>query len=87
MVDRPIVRIIVKQVQFFGLLLRYLYLHVRYVQLHVRYYLLKVAGAALVEAVKMEYCIKSLSKDDRVIFATCIAVSIYLLTLIMLIRI
>jgi hypothetical protein len=81
------VRIIIGQAQILRLLIRYLYLHVRYVQLHIRYYLLKLAGAALVEAVKMEYCIKSLSKDDRVIFATCITVPVYLLVLSMLIRI
>ena len=86
MMDRPTVRIIVKQVQLFGLILHYLYLRLRYVQLHIHYYLLKAAGAALVEAVKMEYFIKYLSKYERVIFATCIAVSIYILILIMLIR-
>ena len=87
MADRPIVRIIIGQVRFFSLFVRYVYLHVRYIYLHIKFYLLKAAGAALVEAVKIESCIKALSKEDRVIFATCIAVSIYTLTLIMLIRI
>ncbi len=86
MMDRPAARIIIEQVRFFRLLVRYIYLHVVYIYLHIKYYLLKAAGAALIEAVKMECCIKSLSKEDRVIFATCIAVSIYILILITLIR-
>ena len=82
--DRPIVRIIVKYFELLGLLLQYAYLHIRLVQLRIYYYLLKAAGAALIEAVKLEYCIKSLSKYDRVIFAACVAVSIYLLAHIIL---
>jgi len=81
------VRIINNQVRIFRLLVRYFYLHVRYVQLHVRYYLLRAAGAALVEAAKIECRIKSLSKEDCVIFATCMAVSIYALALVVFIRI
>ena len=51
-------------VRFYGLLLRYyLFANLRMLYLHNEYYvLLKVAGAALIEAVKIEYCIKSLSK-------------------------
>lgn len=86
MIGRRVARIIIAQLRLSGLLLRYFYLRVRYIQLHIEYYLLKAAGAALVEAVKLECCIKSLSKEDRLIFATCIAVSIYILALIMLIR-
>ena len=33
------------------------------------------------EAVKIEYCIKSLSKEARVIFATCVAFAIFILAL------
>lgn len=86
--------IIKSQVRIMGLLLRYVYLHVRYVYLHLRYFylliyyvLVKVAGAALVEAVKLECYIKFLSKEERVIFATCFAVSIYILALVLFIRI
>ncbi len=72
-------RIIIEQVRFICLLVRYFYLQVRYTYLLIRYCLLKVVGAALVEAVKIEYCIKSLSKEDRVIFATCVAFAIFIL--------
>ncbi len=74
------------QVRFLGLLIRYIYLHIRYIQLHIEYYLLKAAGATLIEAVKIECWIKSMSREDRVIFSACIAVSIYVLALVMLIR-
>ena len=84
--DNPVARIISLQVRFVRLFLRYIYLHIRYVMLHIELYLVKAAGAVLVEAVKIHYCIKSLSKEDRVIFATCVAVSIYILALMMLIR-
>ena len=53
----------------------------------IYYMSLKLAGALLIEAVKIEFCMKSLSKEDRVIFAACIAVSIYVVALIMFIRI
>ena len=79
-------RILVKQVELIGLLLQYVYLRIRLVQLRIYYYLLKAAGAALIEVVKLEYCIKSLSKYDRVVFATCIAISIYLVAQIILSR-
>ncbi|MCY3781139.1 MAG: hypothetical protein OXG78_12570 [Chloroflexi bacterium] len=79
-------RIIIAQVRFFSLLVRYFYLHIRYIYLHIKFYLLKAAGAALVEAVKVEYCIKSLSKENRVIFAACVAISIYLLAFIVIFR-
>lgn len=39
------------------------------------------------EAAKIECRIKSLSKEDCVIFATCMAVSIYALALVVFIRI
>ncbi len=81
MMDNPLVRIIAEQVKLTGLLIRYIYLHIRYVYLHVKLYLIKFAGAALIEAVKIEYCIKSLSKEDRIVFAACVALSIYLLAL------
>lgn len=86
MKNRPIVRLIIKEIQFTGLLIQYLYLKVCYVSLLIRYHLLKIAGAALIEAVKIEYCIKTLSNGDRIIFAATIAVSIYAVALVMLIR-
>ena len=79
-------KIINEHLRFMGLLLRYCYLRVCYIYLHMKYYLLKAAGAALIEVVKIEYFIKSLSKEDRVIFSACIAVSIYILALSLLIR-
>lgn len=87
MMDKPPVRFIVDLVRFYGLLLRYIYLRIRYVYLLCRYYLLKIEGAALVEAVEIWYSIKCMSKENRVILAACIAISIYGLSLIMLIRI
>lgn len=84
--DKPAAKFFIDVIRLYGLLGRYIYLHIRYVYLHIKYYLLKAAGAALIEAVKMEYCIKSLSKEDRVIFATCIAVAIYMSALVMFIR-
>ncbi len=86
MKDKRAVRTIIDVLRFYGLLLQYFYLHLRKLQLYIHYYMLKAAGALLIEAVKIEYCIKSLSKEDRVIFAACIAVSIYGLALVMLIR-
>ncbi len=83
-----------RQVRIMGLLLRYVYLHVRYVYLIICYCLLriagaavKVAGAALVEAAKLECYIRFLSREERVIFAACFAVSIYILALVLFIRI
>ncbi|MCY4061777.1 MAG: hypothetical protein OXG53_05375 [Chloroflexi bacterium] len=80
------VRTIIDVFRFYGLLLQYFYLHLRKLQLYIQYYLLKAAGALLIEAVKIEYCIKSLSKEERVIFTACIAVSIYIVALVMFIR-
>jgi len=80
------VKSFIEFVRFIGLLIRYIYLHIRYVYLHIKFYLLKAAGAALVEAVKIECLIKSMSKEDRVIFSAGVAVSIYILALIMVIR-
>lgn len=86
MMARQALKIIVSQVRFIGLLLHYVLLHVQLLYLLVCKFLLKVAGAALIEAVKIEYCIKTLSNADRIIFAACIAVSIYAVALAMLIR-
>jgi hypothetical protein len=86
MKDHPLIRFLLDSFRLYGLLIRYIYLHIRYVMLHIELYLLKAAGAILIEAVNIYCCIKSLSKEDRVIFATCTAVSIYILALIMLIR-
>ena len=87
MKDRPIIKLIIAQVQFTCLLIEYIYLRIRYVELHIRLYLLKAAGALLIEAVKLEGFIKSLSKEDRVIFAACISISIFTLARFMFIRI
>jgi len=83
---RPFVRIIIDYVRLTGLLLQLLYLHLYRVSLLIKYYALKAARAALVEAVTIEFGIKSMSMENRVIFATCIAVSFYVLALVMLIR-
>ena len=85
--DKPAVKLIKLQIRFLGLMLRYVYLHIRYAYLLIHLYLLKAVGAALIEIVKIEGFIKSLSKEDRVIFAACVAVSIYILALVMFIRI
>ena len=85
--DKRAVRTIIDVIRLYGLLLQYLYLHLRKLQLYIQYYLLKAAGALLIEAVKIECWIKSMTREDRIIFATCIAVSIYILALFMFIRI
>ena len=87
MKDNAAVKFLVDQARITWLLARYIYLHICYFCLLMRYALLKVAGALLIEAVKIEYFIKSLSKEDRVMFAASVAVSIYVLMLIAIIRI
>lgn len=86
MTDKPFARIVMLQVRLSRLLVQYFCLRVRYVYLHIELFLLKAAGALLIEAVKIECFIKSLSKEERFAFAACIAVSIYILALIMRIR-
>ena len=86
MSDRQFVKLMRLQARFIGLLLRYLFLRIRYVQLHIHYYLLKAVGAALIEAVKIETFIKTLSKEDRLALAALVVVSIFFLARIMLIR-
>jgi hypothetical protein len=86
MKDNPVLRFIIDLLRLYGLLFRYIYLHVRYLYLLIRYCLLKIEGAALIEAVEIWYSIKSMSKEHRIIFAACIAVSIYGLALVTLIR-
>lgn len=86
MMNRPIVRILISQWRLIGLLARYIYLHVLYIMLLMLRFLFKAAGAALVESVKIGYCITSLSKEYRVIFAACIALLMYLLALNLLIQ-
>ncbi len=80
-------RFLVDLFRFYGLLLRYCYLRVCYVYLLFRYHLLKLCGALLIEAVEIWCSIKSMSREDRIVFSACIAVSIYGLSLISLIRI
>ena len=87
MKDNAAVKFLVDQARITCLLVRYIYLHFCYFFLLMRYALLKVAGALLIEAVKIEYFIKSLSKEDRVMFAASVAVSIYVVTLTVFIRI
>ena len=86
MKDNAAVKFLIDQARITWLLMRYIYLHFCYFCLLVRYALLKVAGALLIEAVKIEYFIKSLSKEDRVMFAASVAVSIYVLMLVAIIR-
>ncbi len=87
MIVRRAARSFILQVRFIGLLLRYIYLQICYVYLHIRLVFLKIAGALLITWVEIEYFIKSLSNENRVILAACVAVSIYALALVMLIRI
>ena len=86
MKDNAAVKFLIDQARITWLLVRYSYLHICYFCLLVRYALLKVAGVLLIEAVKIEYFIKCLSKEDRVMFAASIAVSIYVLMLVAIIR-
>ena len=86
MKDNAVVRIIADQVRFYGLLGRYICLRIQYVYLLIKYHCVKLGGAALIEAMEIWYSIKTMSKENRVIFAACIAVSIYGLALITLIR-
>lgn len=83
-------REVIVVLEIYGLLVEYIYLHILRACLIIKYRLLKAAlkaaKAVLIEAVKIEYCIKSLSKEDRVIFAACVTVSIYALALVMIIR-
>ncbi len=86
MKDNSGLRVILDVLRFYGLLIRYCYLRVVYVYLLIKYHLVKAGGAALIEAVEIWYMIKTMSNENRVIFAACIAVSIYALALITLIR-
>lgn len=86
MIVRRTARIFLLQVRFIGLLLRYIYLHICYVYLHIKLVFLKIAGALLIASVEVEYFFKSLSNENRVILAACVAVSIYTLALVMFIR-
>lgn len=73
--------------RFIGLLIRYFCLRVQYVYLLARLCLIKVAGALLIEIVKIEGFFKALSKEDRIILSACVAVSIYVVALVLSIRI
>jgi len=84
--NKPAVRIIVDLLRLYRTLLRYCYLRVCYIGLHIRYYALILERAVLLEVLEIRRTIKSMSKENRVIFAACIAVSIYGLALITLIR-
>lgn len=86
MKDNPVLRFILDIFRLYGLLFRYIYLHFRYVYLLTKYHLVKLGGAALIEAMEIWYSIKTMSNENRLIFAACIAVSIYGLSLITLIR-
>ncbi len=86
MIVGRILRGILDALKFYGLLMHYIWLRIVYVYLHIKYYCVKVGGAALIEAVEIWYSIKTMSKENRVIFAACIAVSIYGLSLVTLTR-
>lgn len=86
MKDNPVARYIIDIFRFYGLLLRYCWLRLVYVYLLVKHFFIKTGGAALIEAVEIWYSIKTMSNQNRIIFAACIAVSIYGLALITLIR-
>lgn len=86
MTDNPVLRILMKQIEFLGLLIRLFLLRAYYLCLLVRLHLIKVLGAVLIEAVKIEYWVKSMSNGDRVAFAACVAVSIYVVALIFIVR-
>lgn len=81
--DNRAVKTIIDLIKFYGLVIYYIGLRVYYVYLHIKLYFLKAAGAALIEAVEILYCVKSLSNENRVIFAACIAVAIYISALVM----
>ena len=83
MSDKAVKRYFMRQVDLARLVGTYLWLRFQLAYLLAKYHLIKVAGAALIEAVKMEYCIKSLSKEERVIFAASVALSIYCLAFIL----
>ena len=87
MLDSPIIRLVIQHIRLTRLVAKYCCLRVQYVYLLIKYHLIKIGGAALIEAVKMQYFIKSWSKEERVVFAACIAVSIYCLALYWRIRI
>lgn len=87
MIVRRILRGVLDVLKFYGLLIHYIWLRIVYVYLHIKLYCFKLGGAALIEAVEIWYSIKTMSKENRLIFAACIAVSIYGLSLLTLIRI
>ena len=86
MMNNKVARYIIDALKFYGLLIHYIWLRIVYVYLHIKYYCFKIGGAALIEAVEIWYSIKTMSKENRVIFAACIALSIYGLSLVTLIR-
>ena len=83
---RRIVRIVLDVLKFYGLLIHYIWLRIVYVYLHIKLYCFKLGGALLIEAMEIWYSFKTMSNENRVIMAACIAVSIYCLSLITLIR-
>ncbi len=87
MQDRPIVNIIRSQGRIFRLFIRYIYLHIQYFFLVLQYCLLIVLRTVLREAVKIEYFVRLLSRENRVILAACIVFSLYLLVFNVNIRI
>ncbi len=79
-------RIIVDLLRFYYLLLNLGYLYVCKFVLLVQYYGFILAKTVLLEAVELWCTFKCMKIENRIIFAACIAVSIYGLTLITLIR-
>ena len=86
MKKKAAVKFIAKEVKFYCLLVQYVCLKTRYFYLLLKYHCVKLGGAALIEAMEIWCSIKLMSNENRVIFAACIAVSIYGLALITLIR-
>ena len=87
MLDSPITKSIARQARLMRLVLIYCGLRMQLVYLHIKYHVIKIGGAALIEAVKIEYLIKSWTKGDRVMFAACIALMFYCLAFYLRIRI
>ncbi len=78
---------IINEIEIMGLLLKIYYFKLLLLLLKILRVLIRVGGALLVEAVKILYLTKFLSKEERIIFSACVAVSIYILALVMFIRI
>lgn len=97
MQDRPNEKIFLGFLRICRLLIRYIYLHIQLYFLLLQRFLLKCLftvlkaaihlwGAAMIGALEVVYSIKSLSNESRIVFAACIALSMYLLALNFILR-